>query len=37
MKICDTLLPNNMLCHYHMEHQVIINRKGQQYFQLANK
>jgi hypothetical protein len=36
MKICDTLLPNNMPCHHHME-KVIINCKGQQYFQLANK
>jgi hypothetical protein len=33
---CDTL-PNGMLCHYHMEDWVIINCKGQQYFQLANK
>jgi hypothetical protein len=36
-KICDTLLPNGMLCHYHMKHRVIINRKGQQYFELAKK
>jgi hypothetical protein len=27
MKICDILLPNGMLCHYHMEDQIIINRK----------
>jgi hypothetical protein len=26
-----------MPCHRHMEDQVIINHKGQQYFQLANK
>jgi hypothetical protein len=38
MKICDTLLPNGMPCHHrHIEDQVVINRKGQQYFQLANK
>jgi len=36
MKFCDTLLPNGMPCHHHMEAWVIINRKGQQYFQLAN-
>ncbi len=36
MKICDTLLPNGMSCHHHME-DININRKGQQYFQLANK
>jgi hypothetical protein len=29
MKICDTLLPNGMSCHHHMEDQVVINRKGQ--------
>jgi hypothetical protein len=34
---CDTFLPNGMLCHYHMEDQVVINCKGQQYFELANK
>jgi hypothetical protein len=28
MKICDTLLPNGMPCHHHMEDQVVINRKG---------
>jgi len=32
MKICDTLLPNDMPCHHHMEDQVVINRKGQEYF-----
>jgi hypothetical protein len=36
MKICDTLLLNGMPCHHDMEDQVVINRKGQQYFQLAN-
>jgi hypothetical protein len=29
MKICDTLLPNGMSFHHHMENQVIINRKRQ--------
>jgi hypothetical protein len=37
MKICDTLLPNGMPCHHHMEDQVIINHKGQQHFQLINR
>jgi hypothetical protein len=37
MKTCDTLLPNRMACHHHMEDRVDINCKGQQYFQLANK
>jgi hypothetical protein len=37
MKICDTLLPNGMPCHHQMEEQVVMNRKGQQCFQLANK
>jgi hypothetical protein len=37
MKIYDTLLSNNMPHHYHMEDRVVINCKGQQYFQLANK
>jgi hypothetical protein len=32
-----TLLLNGMPCHHHMEDQIVINRKGQQYFQLANK
>jgi len=32
IKICDTLLPNGMPCHHHMEDQIIINHKGQQYF-----
>jgi hypothetical protein len=36
-EICDTLLPNGMSCHHHMENQIVINRKGQQYFQVANK
>jgi hypothetical protein len=37
MKICDTLLQNGVLCYHHMKYQIIINHKGQQYFQLANK
>jgi hypothetical protein len=37
MKICDTLLPNGMPCHHHMEDQIVINCKKQQHFQLANK
>jgi hypothetical protein len=37
MKICDTLLPNGMSCHHHMEDLLVIHGKGQQYFQLANK
>jgi len=37
MKICDTLLPNGMPCHHHMEDQIIINWKKQQYLQLFNK
>jgi hypothetical protein len=37
MKICDTLLSNDMSCHHHMENQIVINHKGHQYFQLANK
>jgi hypothetical protein len=37
MKICDTLLPNGMPCHHHMQDWVIINHKRQQYFQLVNK
>jgi hypothetical protein len=37
MKICDTLLPNGMPCHNHMEDQIDINCKGQQYFQLINQ
>jgi hypothetical protein len=37
MKICDTLLPNGMPCHHHMGDGVVINCKGQQYFQLTNK
>ncbi len=36
MKICDTLLPNGMLCHHHIEDRIVINRKGQQCFQLVN-
>jgi hypothetical protein len=34
MKIWDTLLPNGMPYHHHMEDQVIINRQKQQYFQI---
>jgi hypothetical protein len=34
---CDILLPNGMPCHHHMEDHIIINHKGQQYFQLVNK
>jgi hypothetical protein len=37
MEIYDTLLPNDMPCHHHMENQIVINCKEQQYFQLANK
>jgi hypothetical protein len=38
LKICDTLFPNGMSCHHHhIEYRIVINRKGQQYFQLANK
>jgi hypothetical protein len=37
MNFFDILLPNDMPCHYHMEDQVIINHKGQQYLQLTNK
>jgi hypothetical protein len=29
MKICDTLLPNGMACHHHMEDQITINCKRQ--------
>jgi len=36
MKICDTLLPNGMPCHHHMDDLIVINRKEQQYFQLVN-
>jgi hypothetical protein len=28
MKICDTLLPNGMACHHHMEDQFVTNHKG---------
>jgi hypothetical protein len=28
-EICDTLLPNGMPCHRHMEDQIIINHKRQ--------
>jgi len=35
MKICDTLLPNGMPCHHHMEDRIVINHKGQQYYQLT--
>jgi hypothetical protein len=37
MKMCDILLRNGMPCHHHMEDRVIINHKGQRYFQLVNK
>jgi hypothetical protein len=37
MKICDTLSPNGTLFHYQIEHQIVINHKGQQYFQVVNK
>jgi hypothetical protein len=37
MKICDTLLPHGMPCPHYMENQVVINCKGEQYCQLANK
>jgi hypothetical protein len=36
-KIYDTLLLNGMTCYHHMEDRVVINCKGQQYFQLTNK
>jgi hypothetical protein len=32
VKICDTLLPNGMPCHHHMEEQIVINHKGQHIF-----
>jgi hypothetical protein len=32
MKICDTLLPNGMPRHNHMEDRIISNYKEQQYF-----
>jgi len=37
LKICDTLLPNGMPCHHHMENRIVVNYKEQQYFQLVNK
>jgi hypothetical protein len=37
VKVYDILLPNGMPCHHYMEDQIVINHKGQQYFQLANK
>jgi len=37
MKIYDTLLPNGMPYNYHMKNRAIINCKGEQYSQLANK
>jgi hypothetical protein len=37
MQIYDTLVPNGMLCQHHMEDQLVLNHKGQQYSQLANK
>jgi hypothetical protein len=33
----DTLLQHGMPCHHHMEDQVVITCKGQQYCQLAIK
>ncbi len=32
MKICDILLLNVMPCHHHMKDRIVINCKGQQYF-----
>jgi hypothetical protein len=37
MKICDTLLLNNMPCYHHIDNRVIIKHKEQQCLQLANK
>jgi hypothetical protein len=37
MKFFNTLLSNGMPCHHHMNDQIVINHKDQQYFQLANK
>jgi len=37
MKICDTLLLNDMPCYHHIDNQIIIKCKGQQYLQLTNK
>jgi len=37
MIFCDTLLLNDMPCHHHMEDQIVINHKEEQYFQLTNK
>jgi hypothetical protein len=37
MKICETLLLNGVPCYHCMEDRIIINCKGQQYFQLVNK
>jgi len=37
MKIFDTLLPNGMPFHHHMEDRVVINYKGEKYFKLINK
>jgi hypothetical protein len=36
-KFVTPLSPNGMPCYHHMEDQVVINHKWQQYFQLANK
>jgi hypothetical protein len=36
MKISNTLLPNGMPCH-HMKDRVVINHRGQWYFQLSIK
>jgi hypothetical protein len=37
MKLCDPLLSNDMPYYHHMEDQIVINSKRQQYFQLLNK
>jgi hypothetical protein len=37
MKICNTLFPNGMSYHHHMENWIGIICKRQQYFQLTNK
>jgi len=36
-KIYDILLPNGMPYNYHMRDRTVINCKGEQYSQLANK
>jgi hypothetical protein len=37
MKFVTPCLPNGMACHHHAKDRIVINHKGQQYFQLANK